>query len=175
MAPEVEHLIRSTVLRVQAEGGKVVGLIGFSQGTKVVAGLLRGAQIRRALGKHADPDLDWLDFHLALSVCGSYPPPLIPPSVTKKLASSGLSADEQNALLRSKITTPTFHIQGKQDEWLWAGRSLIEGHYEVAGPSQVVEWDMGHHYPVPPEDSEKIRDWMVEQLQAIDGGARVER
>ncbi|KAH7382264.1 serine hydrolase FSH [Pyrenochaeta sp. MPI-SDFR-AT-0127] len=175
MAPEVEDLVRSTVRKVQSEGGKVVGLIGFSQGTKVVAGLLRGTQLRRALGNDAGSELDWLDFNFALSVCGSYPPPLIPQSVVKKLGSSARSADEQNALLLSKITIPTFHVQGTQDEWHWAGKGLIEGHYEVGKGGELVEWDMGHHYPVPAEESERIRDWMVRQLQAVSGETQAER
>ena len=46
MSPEVEDLVRTTVKRINSSGGKVVGLIGFSQGTKVVAGLLKGTEAR---------------------------------------------------------------------------------------------------------------------------------
>src|SRR5690242_14191582 len=75
MPPEVESLIRTTIERIRNEGGKVVGLVGFSQGTKLVAGLLRGSEIRRTLGSQEE---DWLDFEFGLSICGSYPPPLTP-------------------------------------------------------------------------------------------------
>jgi hypothetical protein len=38
MPDEVEAVVKEAVEKVKREGGKVVGLIGFSQGTKVVAG-----------------------------------------------------------------------------------------------------------------------------------------
>jgi hypothetical protein len=40
MPVEVEDLVRTTVQNIKSKGGHVVGLIGFSQGTRVVAGLL---------------------------------------------------------------------------------------------------------------------------------------
>lgn len=169
LSPEVEALVRTTVQRIRAEGGRVVGLIGFSQGTKVVAGLLRGAEIRKVLGKQGGRDTEWCDFSFGVSVCGSYPPPLLPPSITAAVQASSLSGDEQTALLARKIAVPTFHVIGKADEWNWAGRGLIKGHFEVAdGKSEVVEWDMGHHYPVKPEESEKIGKWMLEELGKVE-------
>lgn len=167
MAPEVEAIIVAAIKKVRSEGGKVVGLIGFSQGTKVVAGLMRTSQIRRELlrqGKDVNgvESADLFDFDLALSVCASYPPPLLPPTLNKILAASGLSDLEQKHLIEQKVQMPVFHVQGSQDEWNWAGQSLIDKHYEVAdGKSEVMEWDMGHHYPVPAEESEQIRDWML--------------
>tara|TARA_R110002003_G_scaffold722_7_gene21386 strand:- start:41419 stop:41952 length:534 start_codon:yes stop_codon:yes gene_type:complete len=159
MSPEVEDLVSSTVQRIRASGGQVVGLIGFSQGTKVVAGLLRGSEIRRALGL-AD-GTEWCDFSFALSVCGSYPPPLFPPGIMKHI-----SSEQKTALLAAKIGTPAFHVQGAQDEWNWAGQGLIDKYYDVGeGKSEVVEWDMGHHYPVAAEESQRIGDWMVAQLK----------
>jgi hypothetical protein len=162
MPPEVQDLIRSTVQRIRSQGGKVVGLIGFSQGTKVVAGLLLASQITRTLGKLQDPEFDWLDFDFALSVCGSYPPPLLPPCVTASL-------DPSEELLKEKIRVPAFHVQGKQDEWKWAGEGLI-GCYEVGeGMSVVKEWEMGHHYPVQAEESKEIGEWMVGVLKGVGG------
>jgi hypothetical protein len=149
MSPEVESLVRSTVLRIQASGGRVVGLIGFSQGTKVVAGLLRASEYRREHGIQ-DKATQWCDFDLALSVCASYPPPVFP---------SFLPENERE---KRKITTPTFHVQGKQDEWNWAGKGMIEKYYDIGeGKSKVIELDMGHHYPVAVEESEMIAEWML--------------
>lgn len=173
MAAEVETIVRDAVHSVRANGGRVVGLIGFSQGTKVVAGLLRGSEIRRALiarGESVGADTDWCDFSIGLSVCASYPPPLIPPSVSALLKASALSEDEQTALVSAKIATPVFHVQGIQDEWKWAGESLIKAHYETgSGEGELVEWEMGHHYPVPAEDSERIRDWILRVLGKTEG------
>ena len=168
MSKEVERLVRDAVSRINTNGGRVVGLIGFSQGTKVVAGLLRASQIRREVGARGE---DWLgSFHLALSVCGSYPPPLLPPGVLKLPELAGKSDEEKERLLSEKITSPVLHVQGQQDEWKWASDGLIREHYDVGeGKSVVEQWDMGHHYPQRPEESEKMKDWLVEQLTVLDG------
>ncbi|KAF2628038.1 hypothetical protein BU25DRAFT_457907 [Macroventuria anomochaeta] len=168
MSKEVEHLVRDTVNRINTNGGKVVGLIGFSQGTKIVAGLLRGSQIRRELGSRGE---EWLSsFHFALSVCGSYPPPLLPPSVLKLPEFASKAEEDKNKLLTEKIGAPVLHVQGEQDEWKWAGDGLIEGNYEVGeGKSVVGRWDMGHHYPQKPEESQQMSDWLIEQLRSLDG------
>lgn len=173
MTPDVESLIRAAVLKARAEGSRVIGLIGFSQGTKVIAGLLRGSEIRRALvarGEKVDAETDWCDFEIGLSVCASYPPPLVPPSISTLLQSSSLSEDERAALLGKKIETPVFHVLGKQDEWKWAGENLIAQHYELEkGQGELVEWEMGHHYPVAPEESERIRDWILRVWGKVEG------
>lgn len=164
MPAEVESLVRGTVSRIRASGGSVVGLIGFSQGTRVVAGLLKGAEIRTALNGPAEvnEELDWLDFSFALSVCASYPPPLVPACASEALAKSALGLEEQTAVREGKIGIPTLHVQGAQDEWVGMGKLLIEGSYDVGdeSKSRVLELDMGHHYPVQPEDTEKIKDWV---------------
>ncbi|KAH4840386.1 hypothetical protein HBI70_230540 [Parastagonospora nodorum] len=156
-------LIKSTVQRIRAAGGRVVGLIGFSQGTKIVAGLLRASEFVKEYGLTGE-DVDWLDFSFGLSVCGSYAPLLMPGAVRKRLP-PGVD------YLEGKIRKPTFHVQGTQDEWEWAGKGLIERHYEKGeGKSEVVEWDMGHHYPVEAEQSERIAEWAVGVWKGIEGG-----
>ncbi|KAJ4993853.1 oxidoreductase [Stagonosporopsis vannaccii] len=169
LSKEVEKLVREAVQRVNSNGGRVVGLVGFSQGTKVVAGLLRGAQIRRELGARGE---EWLDsFHFALSVCASYAPPLLPQGVLKLPEYVGKSDEEKEMVLKEKIKMPVLHVLGAQDEWKWAGDGLIGGHFEVGEGMSVVEtWEMGHHYPQRPEESEQMRDWLVEQLRVLDGG-----
>lgn len=168
MPAAVEELIASTVpsiTRAQGGKGKVVGLIGFSQGTRVVAGLLKGAEICRALEAAGEDvsQIGWLGFEFAVSVCGSYPPALIPPAVSAALASSSLSGEQQKELVESRVSIPTLHIQGREDEWAWAGKLLIEGVYEEGeGKSEVRELAMGHHYPVLQEDSEGIREWVLD-------------
>jgi hypothetical protein len=170
LSPEVEELVRSTVRRIQSEGGKVVGLIGFSQGTKVVAGLLRASEIlqqARHKGNAVGDGEDWCDFKFGVSVCASYPPGLVPASISAMLPDGEDAWDE-------KIRLPAFHVQGRQDEWLWAGQGMIERHYEVGeGRCEIVEWEMGHHYPVEPEQSERIAGWIVEAVKGVEGGKDV--
>jgi predicted esterase len=172
MPAEVESVIRSQVSEVLASGSKVVGVIGFSQGTRVVAGLLKGAEIRNAVVERcgeakAAGESEWLGgLRFGVSVCGSYPPPLIPESAKKLLEL--LPEGDREDVEKRKIEIPTLHIQGKQDEWEWAGELLIEGAYEVGeGKSEVVRFDMGHHYPVSVEENERIRDWVLEQWHGV--------
>jgi hypothetical protein len=171
LSPEVEALVRSTVLRIRSNGGRVIGLIGFSQGTKVVAGLLRASELRKEMvskGEMQESEEDWCDFAFGVSVCGSYPPLLMPPSIASK--------SSEEIYLKQKITTPAFHVQGKQDEWMWAAQGLIEKHYEVGeGMSEVVMWDMGHHYPVQVEESERIAKWMIGVWRGVEAGERERR
>ncbi|KZM24831.1 uncharacterized protein EKO05_0003482 [Ascochyta rabiei] len=167
LSKEVERLVRDAVGRIATNGGRVVGLIGFSQGTKVVAGLLRAAHVRRQIGARGE---DWLEsFRFALCVCASYPPPLVPGCVQKMPEFVARSEEEREKLLKENIVAPVLHVQGEQDEWKWAGDGLIEGHFEVADGMSIVErWDMGHHYPHKPEESERMKDWLVEQLKRVD-------
>jgi hypothetical protein len=48
----------------------------------------------------------------------------------------------------------------------------VRGHFEVGdegegegeGKSRVVRWDMGHHYPTRPEESEEMAAWLLRVL-----------
>jgi predicted esterase len=166
MPEEVEELVRSTIQRIRSQGGSVVGLIGFSQGTKIVAGLLRGCEIRRALASEEHrqavwKETDWCDFSFALSVCGSYPPPLTPRQALHLITESELSKEEKFELETRKIQIPTLHVQGTEDEWKWTGKLLIEQCYEVTeGKSEVCEHEGGHHYPQKTETTEEIVEWV---------------
>ncbi|KAF2738740.1 hypothetical protein EJ04DRAFT_541153 [Polyplosphaeria fusca] len=163
MSPEVESLVKSTVTKIRSDGGRVAGLIGFSQGTRVVAGLLKGTEIRRAVSTNEE---DWCDFGFALSVCDSHPPPMIPGSVREVLEKSGLGDEERERLLTEKIRLPSLHVLGEKDEWKWTGKMLIEQSYHVEkGMTEVREMDMGHHYPVIAEETELVKDWVMETYE----------
>lgn len=172
MIPELEKLVKDEVEKAKNRGSKVVGVVGFSQGTRVVAGLLKAAQIRAALLKEGKgAELDWLeDLKFGLSTCSSFPPPVLPACAVEAVKSSGLPEEQQKAILAAKITPPTLHILGIQDEWRWGGKLLIEGAYEMdtdaqsavdVGKSGLYEFNMGHHYPVDAEETKKVADWVL--------------
>lgn len=170
---QVEDLIRSTISRIQSAGGSIVGLIGFSQGARVVAGILRGLELRKALGDKAGEESAWVDgIMFGVTVCGSWPPPLVPVSILRALDDSGVSDEEKKMLLEKKIAVPAFHALGKQDaQGSWASKALVEGHFEMGiGRSCVEECDMGHQYPVAQEESQKIQKWILKVLGQTDGG-----
>jgi len=165
MSPEVEALIRAKVQEIRADGGKVVGAIGFSQGTKIVTGLLRGSEIRRevkAAGGEVNEETDWLeDFSFGLSVCGSYPPGLVPRSALELLRNSSLSQDQKDEIERKKIRLPTLHVLGAQDEFIVYGRALVEKAFETGeGMSEVRETEGAHHYPQRVEENERVVEWV---------------
>ena len=94
----------------------------------------------------------------------------LPPSLLKLPELASKNDEEKGELLSKKIAFPVLHIMGEQDEWKWAGEALVSGHYEIGEGKSVVEnWDMGHHYPARPEESERMNDWLVEQLRVLDG------
>ncbi|KAF1968253.1 hypothetical protein BU23DRAFT_514983 [Bimuria novae-zelandiae CBS 107.79] len=175
----LQTLLIDTVTRITSSGGKVVGLLGFSQGTRVVVGLLKAAQIRAALvDADGDPkDLEWLkDIKFGVSTCSSFPPPLVPASVLDAVAASGLDEGKQKEMLEAKIAMPTLHVLGNQDEWRWAGKLLVESAFGidlenqgevVKGKSGVYEFNMGHHYPVQPEDTKKVADWVLGTWEGV--------
>lgn len=172
MVPELETLVRDAVAEVRSKGGYVAGLIGFSQGTRIIAGLFKAAQIRKALldaGEKAE-GLDWLDFKFGLSVCSASPPPFLPPSLIDAVKASSLPEEKQNALLEMKVDVPTLHVIGNQDQWRWAGKLLVEAVYGLEGDGKSTvekgkggfyEFQMGHHYPVKPEDTQRIVEWVL--------------
>ncbi|KAH8586222.1 hypothetical protein B0O99DRAFT_644931 [Bisporella sp. PMI_857] len=164
---EVESLVRETVSRITTSGGRVVGAIGFSQGTRVVAGLLRGVQIKARTGARSE---DWMaSFAFGLCVCGSHPLPLVPAGVLGCPEVVALGDVKRDEVLQEKIAMPMLHVQGSRDVGKSMEDELIQVHFEVAnGCSEVVEWDMGHHYPMRVKESEKMRDWLVCQLERVD-------
>lgn len=165
MPSEVEELVRSTVKRIRDSGGEVVGLIGFSQGTRVVTGLLKCAEIVAALKKNGEDveELDWCDWGFGITICGSAPPPFIAQSVSAAMNASKLSEDEKKELLDSKIAIPSYHILGNQDEFKGVGERLIEQCYEVAeGKSTVKEVDIGHFYPIQQAENEQLGKWAID-------------
>lgn len=65
----VERVLR--LIQEQGEGGEWVGVMGFSQGTRVVAGLLQDQQRRAELGI---PGVEGVRFRFGVLCMGSYAP-----------------------------------------------------------------------------------------------------
>lgn len=178
MLPEVVALIKGEVAKAKARGSKVVGVVGFSQGTRVVAGLLKAAQVQGELAREGKAEgLEWLaDIKFGLSMCSSFPPPIVPGEVVEVVRKSGWEEERQEAVLGAKIKVPALHVLGGQDEWRWGGQLLIENTYEMdveaksvveAGKSGLYIFDIGHHYPVVQEDTEKVADWVTKTWNGV--------
>jgi hypothetical protein len=171
MVPAVSNLIEAAVNRARNRGSKVAGIIGFSMGTRVVAGLLKASQMRRELQKEGvwgGPE--WLDFNFGVTMCSSFPPLLVPAVAVEAVRNSGLAEARQKEILEARITIPALHVLGSDDEWLYAGKLLVQSGYETdiepqkeveKGKNGVYEFNMGHQYPVQPEDTQKVANWIV--------------
>jgi predicted esterase len=97
-----------------------VGVLGFSQGAKLAAGLLLEQQIRKRRG-----------FRFGVLLMG-VSPPLV----------SGLT-DEEKA---TRIKVPSVVVLGKEDPWREEGQKLYDEFWEV-GKASLLELEIGHRLP----------------------------
>ncbi len=97
-----------------------VGVLGFSAGAKLAAGLLLEQQVRKRPG-----------FRFGVLLMG-VSPPLV----------SGLT-DEERA---TRIKVPSVVVLGKADPWREQGRRLYDEFWEV-GKASLLELEIGHRLP----------------------------
>lgn len=109
-----------TLISTLCKETEFVGVLGFSQGAKLAAGLLLEQQVRGRKG---------FRFGVLLMAVS---PPLV----------SGLS-DEQRA---TKIAVPSVVVLGKEDPWRDEGRRLYDEFWEK-GKANLLELEVGHRLP----------------------------
>ena len=158
---------RRKIVEVIEEGrgrgeGEVVGVMGFSQGGRMAAGLLADQEEGRA----------WAGmpvFRFGVLLCASYPPYSL--ANAERGAGDWLRERDHHGVLGMPAEgeimkgTPTVHVRGSLDPHLEKGRRL--GKY-FGGRAQKVEleFEMGHHLPQAAGDersggvrsTEEIRD-----------------
>jgi predicted esterase len=111
------------------EKTEFVGVLGFSQGAKLAAGLLLEQQVRGRKGFRFGV--------LLMGVC----PPLV----------EGLSDKEKG----QRIGVPSVVVLGKEDPWMEEGRRLYEEFWEK-GKASLLEFDIGHRLPVLEAENQTI-------------------
>jgi predicted esterase len=125
--PEETKTLISTVCKET----EFVGVLGFSQGAKLAAGLLLEQQVRGRKG---------FRFGVLLMAVS---PPLV----------SGLS-DEQRA---TKIAVPSVVVLGKEDPWRDEGRRLYDEFWEK-GKANLLELEVGHRLPDLEAENQMVVD-----------------
>lgn len=152
------------VLDMMMEGNqasRVVGVLGFSQGTRVVSGLLRRQEIMEKVagmevGVGGESDLmgekKRAIIRFGVLVCGggglSFRPfDLIPPEYRTKITAS-LDSEE-------KICIPTVHVHGMQDQIAQKGAELVEAWFDEKN-ARVLSVQAGHHFPREKEDVDLV-------------------
>jgi hypothetical protein len=142
--------------------GEWVGLLAFSQGGIVSAGLL-WAQDHLEEEKRPLPGVN---FRFAvviaspgpvvhLDASGDLPKQryLIPAGdrvdLFKDWPEEGATDDESHL-----ITSPMLHVHGLQDPAIHSHRRLYK--YSKKGSAKLIEWNGGHRMPIKPEDVERL-------------------
>ncbi|KAH9222938.1 serine hydrolase-domain-containing protein [Leptodontidium sp. 2 PMI_412] len=134
MPDETKKLIADVLAR---RDKNFVGIIGFSQGAKLAAGVCLEQQIRAS--KTADVKrLGLLKFAVFLN--GTSPP-----------LTSMLTAEEKGELIR----IPSVHVVGLQDPWREESAALFEDSFDKKN-SKKIEFDLGHRLPTAEKDTALI-------------------
>ena len=124
------------VIRGPEAEGKVVGVLGFSQGAKLAAGLLLEQQLHGADSGAGH----WEGFKFGVFLNGTSPP----------LAPEGFSDEDKNAL----IAIPSLHVVGLKDPWMVESRMLFD-HFDKT-KAVKLEFDVEHRLPTVEAETAKI-------------------
>lgn len=159
---EGEERVRSLLQKKlhEDDGAPFVGVMGFSQGTRIGSGLLHEQQQSGAVAPS-------LCFGVFLN--GSYPP-LRQPSNPSKLFpgivefTQDESAREWKEQHEGAIHLPSVHVHGRQD-WVLPRSRLLAKCFDSASTT-TFEFDNGHFLPTRDEDNQKIADEIVKIYQA---------
>ncbi|KAL2060685.1 hypothetical protein VTL71DRAFT_9326 [Oculimacula yallundae] len=114
----------------QRDGGEWVGVLGFSQGTRVASGLLLDQQRRKKLGlPRAEGGID---FKFGILCMGSFAP----------MVSDVIHASFTEDL----IMIPTLHVHGTKDVFYEDGKKQVETYFDR---KTVTVWDVAYHHAMP--------------------------
>ncbi|TVY44760.1 Esterase [Lachnellula subtilissima] len=119
------------MMRGAGEGGEWVAAMGFSQGSRVVGGLLLDQQLRGKAGRKGDGDIE-LKFGV---LCMGGGAPMI----------SVMSRDALHGELEL-VSIPTFHLHGLKDANLLPGRKQIATYYD---PQTTKLMEIDYHHAMP--------------------------
>ncbi|CZT04210.1 uncharacterized protein RCO7_10825 [Rhynchosporium graminicola] len=134
--PEATHKKIADVL--SSRDKNIVGIIGFSQGAKLGAGICLEQQIRAS--RTVDVKQGGL-VKFAVFLNSTSPP----------LTSSTLTAEEVSVLIR----IPSLHVVGLQDPWRGDSEKLYGDSFDK-GHSKKIEFDLGHRLPSSDQDTALI-------------------
>ncbi|KAL4902781.1 hypothetical protein BDW74DRAFT_180480 [Aspergillus multicolor] len=137
----VRESLKEVIERERASGSAVVGVMGFSQGTRV------------AVAVCLDPELG-RNIKFAIMVCG------IGPELSLGTA-SGLGSPGNAGAPRPSLDIVSVHVQGSADPWSAKGTRLMRQYFNP-GLATVVRFQGGHEIPVKTGDVQRIAAVMAE-------------
>ncbi len=146
----VRKLLRDAVSRVEEEGGgQIVGVLGFSQGVGLAAGLCLDADLAAGI-------------KFAVCVCGLYP----------ALAVTDNAAWLAGRKEGRKIDIPSIHVMGTEDSWKGQGEKVMNDYF-VPEKARKIECKISHEIPSRPKDVAVVVDEVIKAWG--DAGAKPTR
>ena len=144
---EVRQALRKALAE---EGGPFVGVLGFSQGARLAAGVLLEQQEKGHVEGH--------DFRFAVCFNGTYPALLLAPeepSVGSRPTSSKelTQWDEAHDL---RIRLPSIHVHGDQDPYVHCSK-LLARCFDRKNAT-IFDFENGHHLPTSMSDTERVAE-----------------
>ena len=131
---KVRELLKTAM---EEDGGEFVGLIGFSQGARMVTGLLADQEEGENEGMPV--------WKFGVLLCGSYPPFSL--SASRKQIVEPEKKDKHGEIREPAvgeiIRVPSVHVRGTKDVHCEKGRRLAK----FFGDKIEFEFEMGHHLP----------------------------
>lgn len=139
--------------KLDERGGPFIGVLGFSQGARVAAGLLLEQQEAwHRQGKFTD-----IDFHFGILLMASCPP-LLPSFYTAGPASKPTKEEQEAGAEKyaGTISIPSIHVYGRQDAIITSSKLLTK----CFDPKTVniFEFDVDHYLPRGDGDNKQIAD-----------------
>lgn len=150
---QVRERIEDALLKDNGRAGPFVGVIGFSQGARVAAGLLHEAQDRKGDGLKKG-------LRFGVLINGSYPP--LRQSSNRSTTLPQLSEHTQREWKdqhEGVIHIPSIHVHGSRDDALPLSK-LLAGCFDPSTATEL-EYDNGHHLPVSDDDTKVIADHVL--------------
>ncbi len=140
--------VRQTLQKaLKEDGGPFVGVLGFSQGARLAAGILLEQQERGQVEGH--------ELRFAICVNGTYPALILAgdqsPTLRPTLDTELVEWDEAYNL---HITLPSVHVHGNQDPYVQGSRLLARCFDPQT--ATIFDFETEHHLPTSASDTEKV-------------------
>jgi Serine hydrolase (FSH1) len=143
------------ILRAMEENGgreSFVGVMGFSQGARLAAGMV----LRQQLEIKQSGASKW-GFKFGVVIGGPFPPIGLTP------AGEGTEVDYS-----VMAQVPTVHAWGRDDQVRWGAKEMADA---CDGPNTfVMDFGGGHHLPLKDPEADELCDLIVEAWHAAGGG-----
>ncbi|EGE78113.1 hypothetical protein RJZ56_005188 [Blastomyces dermatitidis] len=173
-ARTVELLEKTMREQVERDGRGFVGIIGFSMGGRMAAGLLLEQQLRlnsgnadgngdaNGNGNGNENGVEGHGFKFGVFICATSPP------ITKlhDLLDHESGDGKGDKIALPQIDIPTLHILGNKDPWVDPGELLATTHFSSAKRT-VRRLDMGHHLPAQQKDNMQLVEGILDMAKEV--------